>query len=69
MSNFVGTSPFLNSIIGCHGNHAFSHSPDRFIFRILHLGGLNEQFGTQEKSPWGGGGGQVSLIGQAYIVL
>ena len=20
---------------------------------ILHLGGLNEQFGTQEKMPWG----------------
>ena len=35
MSNFVGTSPFLNSIMGCHGNHAFSHSPDRFIFRTL----------------------------------
>ena len=35
MSNFVGASPFLNSIMGCHGNHAFSHSPDRFIFRTL----------------------------------
>ena len=34
--------------MGCHGNHAFSHSPDRFIFRIF-LGGRNEQFGTEEK--------------------
>ena len=35
MSNFVGTSQFLNRIMGCHGNHAFSHSPNRFIFRTL----------------------------------
>ena len=54
MSDFVGTSPFLNSIMGCPGNHAFSHSPERFSLElILHLGGLNEQFGTQEKNAWG----------------
>ena len=54
MSDFVDISPFLNSIMGCHGNHAFSHYPDRFILDfILHLGGLNELIGTQEKMPWG----------------
>ena len=69
MSNFVGTSPFLNSIMGCHGNHAFSHSPDRFILRTLFCikGGLNEQFGTQEKMPMGWK--VTSLIGPDYIVL
>ena len=54
MSDFVDISPFLNSNMGCHGNHAFSHYLDRFILDfILHLGGLSEQFGTQEKMPWG----------------
>ena len=68
MSNFVGTSPFLNNIMGCHGNHAFSQSPDRFFFKnfMFHLGGLHEQFGTQEKMPWGC---KVSLIGPDDIVL
>ena len=32
MSNFEGTPPFYNRIRGCHGNHTFSHSLDRFIF-------------------------------------
>ena len=67
MSNFEGTSPFLNSIMGCHGNHAFSHSPDRFILELnLYLGDLNEKFSTHEKIPWGR---KVSLIGPDYIVL
>ena len=33
---------------------------------MLHLGGLNEQFGTQEKMPWVC---KVSLVGQDYIFL
>ena len=34
MIDFVGLPPFLkNDITGCHGNHAFSHSPYQFIFR------------------------------------
>ena len=55
MSNFVGTSPILNSIMGCHGNHAFFHiaQTGSFLELYLHLGGLNEQFGTQEKCPGG----------------
>ena len=33
MFDFVVTFPFLrNCIKGCHGNRAFSHSPNRFIF-------------------------------------
>ena len=67
MSDFVDISPFLNSIMGCHGNHAFSHYPDRFILDfILHLGGLIEQFCTQEKNALGC---KVSLIFPDYIVL
>ena len=67
MSNFVGKSLFLNSIMGCHGNHAFSHSPDRISFRTfaLHLGGLNEQFSLKKNAL----GCKVSLTGPDYIVL
>ena len=63
MSNFIGTSPFLNSIMGCHGNHAFSPIPDRFIFRTLFcsLGVLmnnlalkKNALGVQGKLNWPG---------------
>ena len=45
--------------MGCHGNHAFSHSPNHFFKDnfVSHLGGPNEQFGTYEKLSLGGGGG------------
>ena len=35
----------------CHGNHAFSHSLNKFIFdgNISAYRGPNEQFGTNEK--------------------
>ena len=32
MIDFVGISLPENHIIGCHGNHAFSHSKNNFIF-------------------------------------
>ena len=42
MSNFEGTPPFYIRIRSCHGNHVFSHSPDRFIFRgtLFHIFGV-----------------------------
>ena len=49
-----------NRIMSCHGNHAFSHSQNKFFLRTknnLHSagggGGGNEQFGTHEKLSWG----------------
>ena len=44
---------------GCHGNHAFSHSPNEFMFRNIVFsfrgggGGGQEIFGTNEKLAWG----------------
>ena len=33
MIDFCWYTPILeNGFRGCHGNHAFSHSPNRFIF-------------------------------------
>ena len=53
MSNFVGI-PHSQIRSGCHGNHAFSHSPYLFFKYTLfsHSGGHNEQFGTHEKLTW-----------------
>ena len=45
-------TPFLESAMGCHANHAFSHISNRLNFEdglISHLGGPNEQFGTHER--------------------
>ena len=41
MSNLVGTPPLLESVMGCHGNHAFSNSPNRFNFfyNFVHIKG------------------------------
>ena len=39
-----------------HGNHAFTHFPNRLIFEdghVSHLGGPNKQFGTDKKFPGG----------------
>ena len=42
--------PGKNRNMGCHGNHAFSHSPNEFIFRTFfsYSGGPMEQFGINE---------------------
>ena len=32
MSTFVGTSPFFYIVMCCHGNHAFSHNQNGFVF-------------------------------------
>ena len=43
-----------NSFTGCHGNHAFSHSSNRFFMGFFsHSGGPRDQFGTNSKFPWG----------------
>ena len=42
--------------MGCHRNHAISHSPNQNFFKdtfVSHPGGPNEQFGTHEKLSWG----------------
>ena len=50
MIDFVGTYiPILEkTVMGCHGNHALSHSPNQFIY-----GGPREQFAPIQKCPWG----------------
>ena len=56
MIEFVCT-PLLLRIApqGCHGNHAFSHSPNAFMFRniVFSFGGGG-----------GGGGGGGCMVGQ-----
>ena len=47
MSNFIGTPPILEPVMGCHENHAY-------IFKdglVSHLGGPNEQFGIHKNCP------------------
>ena len=42
--------------MGCHGNRAFSHSPNQIFFEdtlVSHPEGTNEQFGTHENLSWG----------------
>ena len=52
MSNFVGTSPFLNHNMGCYGNYAFTHSPDRFIFRtVSQLGVVMNNLAPKKNYP------------------
>ena len=56
MIEFVCT-PLLVRIAqqGCHGNHAFSHSPNEFMFRNIfsHSRGPRKQFGANEELSWG----------------
>ena len=59
MSNFVGRPPLLKFAMGCHRNHAISHSPNQNLYEdtfVSHSGGPNEQFGTHKSCPGGGGG-------------
>ena len=55
--SFCRYTPILeNRITGCFGNHAFSHSPNRFIFEeyfYSHSGYPRDQFGTNEKLSCG----------------
>ena len=58
----------------CHGNHAFSHSPNKFIFRNIFFsfrggeGGGMKQFGTNEKLSWGCKVDQIRFCGIGYPI-
>ena len=55
MIEIVGQPPNLeNHIRGCHGNHAFSHSPYQLSFEenlVSHSEGPTELFGMNLKGP------------------
>ena len=59
---------------GCHGNHAFSHSPNEFMFRNIFShsgmggGGLKSFFGTNEKLSWGCEVGQIRFCDIGYPI-
>ena len=57
---------------GCHGYHAFSHSPNKFMFRnkISYSGGggTMKQFGTNEKLSWGCKVCQIRFCGIGYPI-
>ena len=46
--DFVGTPPFRNRMIGCHGNYEF------YIAHIMFFShcGSNKQYGINEKLSW-----------------
>ena len=58
---------------GCHGNHAFSHSQNEFIFRNIFFsfrgGGLGKCFGTNEKLSWRCKVGQIRFCDIGYPIL
>ena len=55
MIEFVGLTPNLeNHIRGCHGNHAFLHSPYQISCKenlVSHSESPTEQFGMDLKGP------------------
>ena len=55
MIEFIDLPPILrNHISGCHGNHAFSHSPYQNVLGsnfVSHSEGPTEQFGMSLKGP------------------
>ena len=53
---------------GCHGNHAFSHSPNEFMFRKIFFSfmGAKDFFSTKEKLSWGCKVGQIRFCGIGY---
>ena len=55
---------------GCHGNHAFSHSPNEFMFRIIFFSfrGPRKQFVTNEKLSWGCKVGEIRFCGKGYPI-
>ena len=70
MSNFVGRPPLLKFAMGCHRNHAISHSPNQNFFEdtfVSHPGGPNEQFGTNEKLSWGVQGNLNWMPGYVFV--
>ena len=71
MIEFVCTSLHVKiAQQGCHGNHAFSHSPNEFMLRNIfsHSGGPGKSFGTNEKFSWGCKVGQIRFCGKGYPI-
>ena len=53
--------------MGCHDNHAFSHSPNSFIYGdFLHSGGPREQSDTNSKLSLGCKLGQIRSWGSWF---
>ena len=52
----------------CHGNHAFSHSPNQFIYWDFcsHSEGPREQFDTNSKLSLGSKVGQIRSCGSWF---
>ena len=58
--------------MGCHGNHAFRHSYNKFFSGDTFLGhdwGSNEQFDTHENLSWGSKVGQIRSYGTSNMIL
>ena len=56
---------------GCHGNHAFSHSPNELMFRnifFLIQWGPRKQFGTNEKLSSGCKVGEIRFCSMGYPI-
>ena len=56
---------------GCHGNHAFSHSPNELMFRNIFFSFRGTQdffFGTDEQLSWGCKLGQIRFCGTGYPI-
>ena len=58
--------------MGCHGNHAFQHSQNKFCLGdhfFRHARGPNEQFDTHGILSWGSKVGQISYQGTCNVIL
>ena len=59
--------------MGCHGNHAFKHSQNKFFSRDNFFGGHdwgpNNQFDTHGILSWGSKVGQIRSLGTCNMIL
>ena len=57
---------------GCHGNHAFSHSPNEFMFRNIFFshsgGGAGNKLSQMKKLSWGCKVCQIRFCGIGYSI-
>ena len=71
MTEFVCTSlPVRIAQQGCHGNHAFSHSPNEFMFRNIFFSfrGTQENVLAPMKNCQGSKVGQIRFCGIGYPI-
>ena len=67
----MDTPTCKNCTTSCHGNYAFSHSPNELVFRnifFLIQGGPGIFFGTNEKLSLGCKVGQIRICGIGYPI-